>query len=471
MTRALFIIFLLTLSPPSFAASEPERFAGKLHPCEGPPGDLGILCGEMTVAEDPGSPDGRMISLHVEVLPATGNEVEKDALAFLAGGGVSPATRLGPFMSRALLNVRRSRDIVLVDQRGTGRSNPLRCLEEENDEVQGNEDRTKSCLDTVQKIADPRFYVTPLAMDDLDAVRSWLGYEQWTLWGASYGTKAARVYLRRHPERVRAVVLHGVVPLGHSMWPEMFVSGQTVLDRLISRCLRDEACSAAHAELPRELRDVTSRLTSTPATVSLPPLEEGDEGEDVELDRQALGQALYGALGSTRISQELPRVIHAAAEDDLRPLAELLRAHPGPPIVPRGVYLSIACSEEIPRLKSREPSGNSTLDDGTWLEEQIEACKGWPAGHLPDRFYSEPKAPDGVSVLVLSPAEDPITPPEYGAAVAAALGPGALHFIVPDRSHNDLDPCLVGLIETFIINGGWNDLPTGCLGASSRFSE
>ena len=200
--------------------------AGKLKPCHVPGVDEEVHCGRYEVYENRGARKGRKIGLNIVVLPARGPKVAADPLVFLAGGGVAPATRYAGFLSEAYPNLRRQRDILLVDQRGTGGSNPLECdLTTDPASAEYRDEgrflaAVRRCRRELEQKADLRYYTTPIAMDDLDEVRRWLGYPRFNLFGVSYGTTAAMVYLRQHPEHVRTVALQGVIPLDVPMWLE-----------------------------------------------------------------------------------------------------------------------------------------------------------------------------------------------------------------------------------------------------------
>ena len=252
--------------------SPADRFEGKLQICDWPGVPDEVWCGALEVPEDRSIEGGRTIHLRVAVLPATGDtRAATDAFTFLAGGGVVPATRYLPFFAGAVPRLREGRDIVLVDQRGTGGSNALDCDLPEPYEVEGGSDAgrryeqaylaaLRECRERTEERADPTRYTTWNAADDLDAVREWLGYEQLSLWGASYGTKLARVYMRRHPDRVRAAALHGAVPIERSMWPDLFQAADSALTELFALCAADPACADAYPDLDSRFEGLLERL-------------------------------------------------------------------------------------------------------------------------------------------------------------------------------------------------------------------
>src|SRR5688572_3960416 len=170
-------------------------------------------CGTLEVFENRATRKGRKIPINVVVLPATGAKREPDALFYFAGGPGSAATEDAPGFVDILARIREHRDLVFVDQRGTGQSNPLNCNLFNPADPQSffgsffPVDDVRKCREQLEPKADLTLYTTEIAMDDLDEVRAALGYEQINLYGASYGTRAALVYLRQHPKHVRTAML------------------------------------------------------------------------------------------------------------------------------------------------------------------------------------------------------------------------------------------------------------------------
>ncbi|MBT8478805.1 MAG: alpha/beta hydrolase [Gemmatimonadetes bacterium] len=450
-----------------------ERFAGKLEACEWAGVQGEVRCGTLAVPEDRSVEGGRSIDLRVVVLPATGDSgPAADALTFLAGGGVAPATRYVPFFANAVSRLREGRDIVLVDQRGTGGSNALECDLPEPHEVEGAGDASgyaeayvaalRACrIETIER-ADPVQYTTWNAADDLNAVREWLGYEQLSLWGASYGTKVARVFMRRHPDRVRAVVLHGVVPIERSMWPDLFLAADSALAELTDLCAADPSCGAAFPDLETRFAGLVERLDSDPVMLRVPLDDVPADTIAVPFDRRSLAGLVAGMLRSSRAARALPSLVYRLSDGDYAEVTAMQR--PGaPPPVPRGVYLSIACTEELARLTESDlerAHRPTRLGSGEWIDEEIRDCAIWGSGTVPDGFWTavESEAP----VLLVTGSEDYITPPGYADWVAGRLPNGSVR-VVPQRGHDDMDPCVAGLIENFLILGRDTEPDLGCL--------
>ena len=449
-----------------------ERFEGKLEVCETPGIQGDVWCGTFDVPENRSVEGGRVIGLRVAVLPATGDSVPKaDAVTFLAGGGVAPATRYLPFFANAVSRLREGRDIILVDQRGTGGSNALDCNLPEPHEVGDGAGGTEyeeayavalqACRDSTGARAEPGQYTTWNAADDLDAVRDWLGYDQLSLWGASYGTKVARVYMRRHPDRVRAAVLHGVVPIERSMWPDLFPAADSALTELIAVCDADLACAGAYPDLEARFSDLVRRLEEAPVPLRAPLAGFPGDTVTVLFDRRSLAGLVVGMLRSSRAARALPSIVYQLSNGDYRQVASMQR--PGEPSpIPRGVYLSIACTEELPRLTGTDldrAHGQTRLGAGEWIDEEIRDCEIWGSASVPGGFWAP--VVSAAPVFLVTGSEDYITPPEYAEWVAGHL-PNSSVRVVPQRGHDDIDPCVAGLIENFLIQGRDTEPDLGC---------
>jgi pimeloyl-ACP methyl ester carboxylesterase len=454
----------VALSPIAADARRRPEFDGKLHPCRVPGLDDSVLCGRYDVPEDRSQPSGRRVPLNVVVLPATGDSVAGDPLVFLAGGGVAPATRYAGFLSRAFPKLRRQRDILLVDQRGTWGSQPLAC--DGAGGADGSADTAaaiaalRRCRDSLSTGADLRLYSTPIAMDDLDEVRAWLGYDRLNLYGVSYGTKAAQVYLRQHPDRVRAAVLYGVVPLTLPMQLDLAASAQATFERACRACAADSACHAAFPDPAADLDTLLARLHAATARVAL----ERQDGSprEVEVTERAVRDLVQGMLGSTRAIERLPALVHAGRTGDWKPMASALSEQGGPPPPPRGVFLCILCTEAMPQVDPRAigPATRGTFFSDFPVRWQLRQCREWPRGPLPKGFWQPVST--SVPVLAISGDLDPITPSRYGESVIRSM-PNGRHLVVSNRSHNDVDPCITSLFESFLIAGTATGLDTSCV--------
>jgi pimeloyl-ACP methyl ester carboxylesterase len=425
-----------------------------------------VRCGRYEVYENRAAGSGRKISLNVVVLPAKSADKAPDPLVFLAGGGVAPATSYAGFLSRALPNLRQHRDVLLVDQRGTGGSNPLDCElstesadPEYRDEARFRE-AVRRCRRELETKADLRYYTTPFAVDDLDDVRAWLGYPRLDFYGASYGTTVAMVYVRQHPERVRVAALQGVLPIDAPLWFEYGRSAQQALVATFAACARQTSCHDAFPDLADEYRALVQRLADEPIRVRVAASNGGEETE-VPLDGEILRRFVVRVLTSAERIRKLPLLLHLAFGDDYRPLAREVAALSGGSGIPKGIYFSIVCSEEVTKAAPAAALADAVGSPAELLgARDQQACEEWVRGWLPEG-YRIPVRSD-LPFLLLAGSIDDVTPPRYADQLARSL-PNARRVLLPNRGHNDVDPCVTSLVEAFIAAGNAEGLDTRCL--------
>jgi pimeloyl-ACP methyl ester carboxylesterase len=360
-----------------------------------------------------------------------------------------------------MFNVHEDRDIVLVDQRGTGKSNPLRCIDPEDETLESDEvlPLLKACPQTLD--ADLRFYTTEIAMTDLDEVRAALGYEMINLYGGSYGTRAALTYLRMFPEHVRTLTLDAVVDPGFVMLMDAARDGQAALDSFFARCEADDACQAAFPNVRTEFNGLLTRLETSPAEITIPhPLTH--EPLELTVDRQLITNMVFNTLYVPDLVATLPLSIHAAyADENYVPLisaAFLVNAG-----LYDGMFYAVACTEDAPLISAEDAAERS---EGTVFGDRtvdfVETCAAWPKGDVSPEFR-EPVVSD-VPTLILSGEVDPITPPVHAQSVAESLT-NEVHLIFEGMGHGNLsNRCTTNLFRDFIESASSEGLDTSCAG-------
>jgi pimeloyl-ACP methyl ester carboxylesterase len=451
-----------------------ESPALSLSPCDIPGVEGGARCGTFSVWEDRAARKGRRIDLNVVVLPATKGPAAPDALTFLEGGPGEAAASDAAGVAEELARIRERRDILLVDQRGTGKSNSLACeMFGAKDDFESYlrefvpADGARRCRARLEKTADLARYTTSIAADDLDDVRAALGYQSLDLFGVSYGTRAALVYLRRHPDRVRTVLLHGVSPVDQSMPLHFARDTQRAIEGVLDEC-RDEApCRKAFPDGRQELGQLIEGLARAPGRVEILRPDTGAPAT-VHLTRDVAGETLRYLAYSTAGAQWIPAFVHAGAAGDLRPLAEMalfFRQH----IVDSGsigIYLSVTCAEDLPWVDlaqaARESKGTALGDYRA--REQSAACAVWPRGEIPADYRSPVRSDK--PVLIFTGALDPVTPPANGDQVARTLS-HSRHLVVPDGGHSfhglEDAGCVTRLRAEFVERGSAEGLDTHCV--------
>jgi pimeloyl-ACP methyl ester carboxylesterase len=372
----------------------------------------------------------------------------------LAGGPGQGAAEMAPLLLPGLEALRRDRDVVLMDQRGTGASNALSCPGGFSVLEPGRAAELRACRAELEKRADLRLYTTPIAVDDMDEVRAALGYPRLNLVGVSYGTRAAQVYVKRHPASVRSVVLRAVSPLGGNILVDGTRAAARELGQLAADCADDTRCAAAYPRFRAELDSVARALDAKPERVALP-------AGELLVTRTLFYQTLYAVLLSAPSRQQLPLLVHQAATRGVQSIAPLLAQVRAATYgtVPVGLYLSIVCTEDVPRITRGEERELRTAFGG--MTEGIgEACAGWPRGRLPSGYHAPVRT--ATPHLLLSGAADPATGPDAAEAWARTL-PNALHVTFPATAHAPLFPgCATELAARFVESASLAGLDGGC---------
>jgi pimeloyl-ACP methyl ester carboxylesterase len=417
-----------------------------------------VQCGKVQRALDPARPDGPKIEVHYAVVPAVARNKKPDPVFFLAGGPGQSAMSLAGTVMGVLDRLHARRDIVFVDQRGTGRSAPLKCpdrgprpLAESFDEPAQTQE-LEACRAAllkqphIREEADLGFFTTTLAMQDLDAVRQALGATQINLMGGSYGTRAALEYLRQFPQTTRRVLLDGVAPPDMVLPDSIATDSQAALQALWASCGGETACRAA---FPRLEQDWAALKASLPRKITVAHPGTG-EPQTFTLTHDALMGLMRGPLYAPMLASALPQAVSDAAQGRFEGLFGLgsVMGGNGPGAIAFGMHFSVICAEDGPRMNAQAAAAGSG-DFGLEPQRRYErACAKWPRGAVPAEFYRIPAARQ--AVLLLSGGIDPVTPPRHAQRVAQALGAKAKSVVVPQAGHGVMSlPCMAEPIHRF----------------------
>jgi pimeloyl-ACP methyl ester carboxylesterase len=443
-----------------------------LEACRLPGVESAARCGTFDVWEDRQAKSGRRIGINVAVIPARIRAHEPDPVLVFAGGpgqgAVALATEVMPLFTR--LNDRR--DIVFIDQRGTGSSHPLDCAEDDDQPLQSlfedalPRELVQKCLAKLD--ADPRQYVTSIAVEDIDDVRAALGYDKVNLWGGSYGTRVELEYLRRHGAHVRAMVLDGVAPSTMKLPLSFVADGEAALAKLVADCEADAMCRLTYPDLNGTIESLRGRLERRPVRAAIQDPRTG-ERETIEVTANVFLSGLFRPLYVAELASLLPFGIASAARGDFNPLLaqNLEFADDVSENLSLGMHLSVVCSEDIPLVTPADlAKANGSFFGRALVDDFVQACALWPRGKMPADYYT-PVTSD-VPVLALSGGIDPATPPRHAEQVVATL-PNARHFVAPHLGHGvSLHGCAPKLIDEFIRKGSARELDASCLARIPR---
>jgi pimeloyl-ACP methyl ester carboxylesterase len=448
-------------------------FASFLAPCHPPNVDGEALCGKYEVFEDRRSRSGRKIGLNIVVLPALGKDRANDPVFWLHGGPGAAATQTVPAAKGGFLEqLRKNRDLVFVDQRGTGQSNGLKCdIGDDPSDLKTffgplfPLDKVRKCRELLEKGANLKLYTTPIAMDDLDEVRAALGYEKINLVAASYGTIAALVYMRQHGKHLRAVFLAGVANTNIRQPLHFPAAAEHAIDLLFEDCAADPVCHNTFPKLKEEFTAVLGRFNDGPVTTQLinPATK---QKEVVEITRGNFVERIRLLLYTTTFARFVPLIIHRAFENDYLPFEELAVAYNPGSILARGMYLTVTCSEGVPFIKERDiRATRRTFVGESRVRSHIEACKEWPKAGIPASYLQPVKSE--VPVLMMSGELDGSTPPRLGTEAMAHLSNGR-QVKIRYYGHQVDSPCVWKVLADFV-NAGTNEkLDTSCTSSIRR---
>ncbi|HEY2295491.1 MAG TPA: alpha/beta hydrolase [Thermoanaerobaculia bacterium] len=452
------------------AKPAPEPDQAKLQPCKvpGEKGPVDARCAIYKVWENREAKSGRKIGVKVVVLPALSATPKPDPVFFLGGGpGEAIAEEAGYL---ADVPLRRERDLVFINQRGTAEPDKLAC------ELGGHEDDLQSylgemfpvaavreCEERLAKKYDLTRYTTDAAVDDFAEALAWMGYGKVNVLGGSYGTRTGQDFARRHPEQVRTVILVGAVPMDERLPITHAAAGQRSFDLLATWCEKDPACHGKFPEFRQELQSMMDRLRREPVTVEVQD-PKSHKPVQVKIAWNVVADGVRWALYSPQASALLPWMIHQAATGDFASIAQAsIRSRLNAiDFLTMGLFFSVTCAEDIPFIDPAQVparTANTFLGDYR-VKQQTAACGVWPHARI-EPGHSEPVHTD-LPVLVLNGERDPVTPPDFGPRVTTAMT-HAVRILVPWGTHGGDDPCTDKIQMDFIEKGSGEGLDLSCV--------
>ena len=426
-------------------------------------------CGVLTVPENPLKPGGRQIGLAFARVPAINRRKQPDPLFVIAGGPGMAATTFYAMTAPVFSRIHRDRDIVLLDQRGTGGSNALSCPDDGETNSETSNDaivaEARRCLERLGAKADVSQYTTSLAVNDLERLRQVLGYDKIDLYGVSYGTRVAQHYLRRFPSHARALVLDGVVPPEVSLGPDMAIDAEASLARILGRCARETACQAQFGNPAQDYHELWQALQTHPAPVAVADPSTG-LATRFEFTRFHLATVLRLSIYSAEPTALLPLLLHQARESrDYSRLAAqfLLLSRSYSDAVAAGMNNTVACTEDLAFYAPKEGERaklETTFLGTAQLDALLAICKIWPHGPIDPDFHT-PLHSD-VPVLLLSGSDDPVTPPAYAEKARRGLT-HSLGVVLKDFGHGQIAaPCVDHVMSEFINHASVEGLDVAC---------
>lgn len=432
-----------------------------------------LQCGKLSMPENPDSVQGKKIDVHFAILPAVKNTHPQEAMLAIAGGPGQSAIDNAALFDKILSEVRENRDVLLIDQRGTGRSNLLSCDEQNLNALSYNDDdidmvaETQKCLNSIHDESDITQYTSDIALKDFDAIRAHLGYQKLHVYGVSYGTRMAQLYMRHYPQNLATVTLDGVVPMQHSV-----LSIGEVIDRAVKLLMKDchesQNCHQAFPTLEQDLQRVSQRLKDTPFAGKVSDPYTGEQTDLLLTQSKFLG-SIRLALYSTSTRALLPYAIHQATKENYQPILGLYSLTVGGLDLALGMHSSIVCAEDLPRVTTAMRDKADTSFFGSTMLDSIEqTCSVWKMPAV-NADFSAPIMSD-IPTLLLSGEIDPATPPAWGDLATEKLT-NYQHFVAPYATHGvAAQSCGHQLIADLVKSGSVKELDGKCLDKDVRRS-
>lgn len=455
----------LVLALAGLAACRPTAQTAALEPCRLPGIERELKCGSVRMPEDPDAPSGRTIEVRFAVVPAVARNKQSDPVFVLAGGPGQAATRVARLMLPILSELNARRDLVFIDQRGTGGSNALECKFDERTLAATLEPAQQIALlaDCLKALpADPRQYASWIAVRDFEAVRAQLGAEQVNLWGASYGTRAALEYLRQFPDRVRSAVLDGVAPPDMKLPVSFSIDSDAALKSLVASCAGDERCRSRYPDLEAWIDRLIGRAGDGVDLRVAHPLT--GRIESLRLEPSVVASLLRVPLYVPQFGALLPYALAEASRGDYAALIALSASVAGGmnENFAIGMHFAVVCAEDLPRVDVAARAQSAQTRFGTAFVDLYEqACRAVPTRPVPAAFYDV--SASRVPVLILSGGLDPATPPRHGELVAQRLG-NAKHLVAPHLGHGtSAQACTIQLITRFVREASFERVDGECL--------
>ena len=429
-----------------------------------------VECGCMTVPEDRSQPDGNQVKIQFAIFKSTPSNPEPDPIVYLAGGpGEHALEAVSLTFDQRFAPLTANRDLIVFDQRGTGYSEPaLNCPElielsyEVLDQDLGNEEvleleneATRACYERlIEQNINLSLYNSVESAADLNDLRLALGFDEWNLFGVSYGTRLALTAMRDYPDGIRSVILNSTVPLQADLYSEVPASFDRALNVLFDSCADNPVADNAYPDLETVFFDSIDKLNNTPAMfTAIHPL--SGESYDVLMSGDDFFDFIISTLYTTDVIPLVPKVIFDANNGKYDTLALLVGSNLlNMELVSTGMHLSVQCSEELPFSSQEEiiaslekyPDIREYLEDSLG-ESTFAVCEYW-TGTTPDPIENEAVYSD-IPTLIMSGEFDPVTPPAWGKLASETLQnswflefPGLGHDVVVSGNECPLDIAL-----------------------------
>lgn len=428
------------------------------------------MCASVKMPLDHRGAVGGDIDVFVAVIPALSSQILDDPLVVFSGGPGQASSEMGALVIRAFKSIREHREIILIDQRGTGKSTPLRCVEDEAKDNDYSAAKYTAFIQACRANYDiaVEYFTMENVIADSHAILEALGYHKVNLWGASWGTRSAIHYLRRYPDGVRTVIMDGVLPPDIGIFESSSLSATRALNKLYEACELDEACTKAYGNIDDIIDELIVKANNGALMYSGADPVTGERVSQT-IDFMTLVQNIRGILYAPQKATMLPMALDNLNQGDGRAFMALT-SDGG--MMSKSMYLgstlSLLCGEEVPRIsaeRAKEIGANHITQD-TYYQYWLAACKAWPSLGGDDDIHA-PLVSE-VPMVILSGELDPVTPPSMGEHLAKSFA-NSRHFVVQGVGHNvSYQGCVPKMLGTFLKEADVSVIEDECLAKMKR---
>lgn len=427
-----------------------------------------VKCAEFRVLLDRDGGGQERITVSAVIVPAIISRHSRPPLMVLAGGPGQAASEYGAIVTSLFKEANKTRDIILFDQRGTGRSEPLQCSGEFLPLEVIDAAKTVQFLEQCHRdiTVDVRHFTTYDVIRDMEEFRQLMGYEKISLWGGSYGTKVAQHYLQYFGAHVEMMILDSNLATSTRLFQTLPLTAQRSLDLLFKRCREDKNCNRSYPGLEQDFYHLLDEAGEAKEISYINP--QDGRATTVITNRDVIAEAVRGTLYVPQRATLLPFAISAAVAGNFTPLVSLSAdtASWAGDTMYMGATLSILCAEEIAQMgeggsQQFDVDSQTAFIRDSYYQFWRVACDSWPSKALPEGYFELTRSP--VRTLVLSGFNDPVTPPSLGDVVASGLS-NSLHVISPMGSHiTSPHSCIPEVITDFLEGRALEDLDISCV--------
>lgn len=477
----LLALLLASALPAQAQGAVPGSFAPAPCPIPAPQG-YALDCGFLSVAESRQAPASRTIDLAVTIVRSPNRAKQPDPVLFLAGGPGQPALPLVALAPEVFSEILATRDMIFVDQRGTGYSRPaLNCapqpgaparfmlpfgtaVGERPALLQASVDALMRCGAQFRaQGVDLSAYNSVESAADLEDLRVALGYNQWNLYGGSYGTRLALTAMSYRPATIRSAILDSAYPLQANFQTGVFGTFNRALGELDAACAADTTCASAYPDLRGAFDRVVARLNAKAVVLPILNLETGEPIDYQPFSGVDVTVIVFQLMYATAAIPVLPAVIGEADRGNYRPLASLAsvffaqQTSGGVPAISQGMQVAVQCNEDATfasardfvAARDRNRSVAGLAFSPIFNEAILEICAGW--GLQAANAAENQAVRSDIPALLVSGEFDPILPPESAHEVAQTLS-RATEVVIPRGGHTPslLSACARATIVRFL---------------------